>query len=377
MRRVSVLHVMNNFDESSISRIVMRLIENLGSGDISWHIGAVTNLGHMQGAFEERGCRVADFAANGAGGPRRSIRSYVREHGIDIVHTHTPRTIVDGTLALRGPPGVKHVATKHLLYAPSDRRWGLAYALIDRLTLYLPDVVVAVSGTMRAQISKQPLINPNRIVLIRNAIPVEGVRLPHERIAERGELGLPADALVLGYAGRIDKVKRIDLLLKAFREVLEQFPRTRLVIAGEGSLTEEMKTLAEALGVSHALAWPGFYEMRKLLAVIDIYIQPSDNEGLSLSILEAMAAQRAIIATSVGAAREVISDGETGILVPPGSSMALADAVLRLLHDPNRRAAISQAARVRVESEFELGKMVEGYAAVYSNLADAAAAGRV
>jgi glycosyltransferase involved in cell wall biosynthesis len=374
MRQLSVLHLMNSFVDLSISRIVLRLVENLGSRDTSWHVGAVTSLGDMQGVFERLECRVVDFAGDGAGSPRRSIRSYVREQRIDVVHTHTPRTIIDASLALRGVPRVKHVATKHLLNAPGDRRWGLAYTLLDRLTLYLPDLVIPVSSTMRDQIMSQPFLDRRKVVLIRNAIPIEHFRRPDERAVGRSELGLPADAIVLGYAGRIDKVKRIDLLLKAFREVLAKRPDARLVIVGEGSLKAEMEALAGTLGVSHAVRWPGFHRnMPRLLAAIDVYVQSSVNEGLSLSILEAMAAEKAVVATSVGGAKEVIDDGETGFLVPPGSPAAIAAAIMSLLDDPDRRAAISRAAKAHVEAEFDLGKMVDEYRAVYESVAGAGA----
>jgi glycosyltransferase involved in cell wall biosynthesis len=370
MRRLSVLHVMNSFVDSSISRIVLRLVESLGSHDTSWHVGAVTSAGDMQAAFETLGCGVIDFAGNGAGSPRGSIRSYVHEHDIDIVHTHTPRTILDVSLALRGVSSVKHLATKHLLNAPGDRRWGLAYTLWDRLTLYLPDVLIPVSSTMCNQITSQPLIDRSKVVLVRNAIPIEDFCRPDECTAGRNELGLPADAKVLGYAGRIDKVKRVDLLLKAFAEVLAKLPQVRLVIAGAGSLKAEMEAFAETLGISHAVRWAGFYpNMPRLLAAIDVYIQSSVNEGLSLSILEAMAAEKAVVATSVGGAKEIIADGETGILVPAGSSAAIAAAVLSLLDDPARRAAISRAARAHVESAYGLAKMAEEYGALYARIA--------
>jgi glycosyltransferase involved in cell wall biosynthesis len=369
MRQLSVLHIMNSFVDSSISRIVLQLIENLGSDNTSWHVGAVTRPGDLREAFAGLGCWVIDFAGNSARSPSRSIRNYVREHGVDVVHTHTPRTILDASLALRGVPRAKHVATKHLLNAPRDRRWGLAYTLWDRLTLYLPDVVIPVSSTMRDQITAQPLVDKSKVVLIRNAIPVDDFLRPNERTAGRDELGLPADASVLGYAGRIDKVKRIDLLLEAFREVRVRLPGARLVIAGEGSLKTEMKALGDTLGVSHAVTWLGFRNMPRLLAAIDVYVQSSVNEGLSLSILEAMAAEKAVVATDVGGAKEVIADGETGILVPPGSSSAIAAAVVGLFDDPDARLAISRAARTHVESKFGLGKMVDEYGAVYASIA--------
>jgi glycosyltransferase involved in cell wall biosynthesis len=371
VHRLNVLHVINSFVDLSISRIILRLIDNLGSRTISWHVGAVSSPGDMQSAFERLGCRVIDFTDTGTASPRRSIRRYIREHNVDIVHTHTPRTIVDVSLALLGIDHVTHVATKHLLNAPGDRRWGVAYALLDRLTLYPPDVLVPVSSTMRDQIISQPFIDQGKVVLIRNAIPIENSRRPDDRAEARSEFGLAADASVLGYAGRIDKVKRIDLLLKAFKQVYEERSQARLVIAGEGGLRAEMEALAAALGISHAVRWLGFQRnMPRLLAGIDVYVQSSVNEGLSLSILEAMAAEKAVVATNVGAAKEVIADGETGLLVSPGSATAIAAAVIELLGDPERRAAISRAARAHVESEFDLGKMVEKYAAVYARLAE-------
>jgi glycosyltransferase involved in cell wall biosynthesis len=369
VRRLNVLHVMNSFVDLSISRIVLRLIDNLGSRTISWHVGAVSSPGDMQSAFERLGCRVIDFTDTGTANPRRSIRRYIREHNIDIVHTHTPRTIVDVSLALLGIDQVTHVATKHLLNAPGDRRWGVAYTLLDRLTLYAPDLLVPVSSTMRDQILSQPFIDRGKVVLIRNAIPIAEFRRPDERAAARSEFGLRADASVLGYAGRIDRVKRIDLLLKAFKGVLVQRPEARLVIVGEGSLKPKMEALADALGVSEAVTWPGFHSnMPRLLAAIDVYVQSSVNEGLSLSILEAMAAERAVVATSVGAASEIIADGETGLLVRPGSSSAIAAAVIALLDDPDKRAAIARAARARVEAAFDLRRMVDQYGAVYASV---------
>jgi glycosyltransferase involved in cell wall biosynthesis len=363
---------MNSFEDASISRIVLRLVENIASHGISWHVGALTGGGEMQSAFEGLDCRVAGFGANGTESPSRSIRSYVRAHGIDVVHTHTPRTIVATAFALRGLSGVHHVATKHTLYAPGDRRWGLAYWLIDRVSLYLPDVVVPVSRAMFNQISSHPLIDQQKIVLIRNAIAVDAFRQSYSRAEAREALGLPADAFVLAHAGRIERVKRIDVLLVALPELLMQLPQTRLVIAGEGSLKERLQMLAQDLGVAHAVTWAGFRrDMPRLLAAIDIYVQSSINEGLPLSILEAMAAGKAVVATRVGGSNEVIVDGETGILVPPESPSAISEAVLWLLAHPERRAELAWAARESVEAEFGLGRMLEGYGALYQSVVSA------
>ena len=137
-----------------------------------------------------------------------------------------------------------------------------------------------------------------------------------------------------------------------------------------------MEALAQALGVSHAVSWPGFQrDMPGLLAGIDVYVQPSVNEGLSLSILEAMAAEKAVVATRVGGTGEVIVDGKTGVLVPPGSSAALAAAILRLLADPDQRRAISRAGRAHVESTFGLQTMTDGRRALRGALRRGVGAG--
>lgn len=372
MRPLSVLHVMNSFVDSSISRIALRLIQSLGAGDTAWHVGAVTSLGGVEEDFARLGCPVIDFAEASGGSPRRLLRGYVLEHDIDIVHTHTLRTILDVSFALRGLPRVAHMATKHQLHAPGDRSWGIAYSVLDRCTLYLPDLVIPVSNRMRDAITSQPFIDRSKVVLVRNAIPVEDFHRPQERLASRLELGVDPDAPVLGCAGRIEKVKRIDLLLKAFCEVLKQRADARLVIAGEGGLKAEMEALAARLGVSHAVRWPGFCPtMPRLLSAIDIYVQSSDNEGMPLGILEAMAAEKAVVATSVGGTGEAIAHGETGVLVRPGSSRAIAAAILRLLDDPEQRATMSQAARVHVTAAFGLGRMAAEYGAIYAHLADA------
>ena len=108
--------------------------------------------------------------------------------------------------------------------------------------------------------------------------------------------------------------------------------------------------------------------MPRLLAAVDIYVQPSVNEGLSLSILEAMAAGKAVIATDVGGAQEVLTDRETGLLIPPGSSSAIATAILDLLDRPKQQTQLAQSARDPVVHEFGVRRMVEGYRNVYEDL---------
>lgn len=371
MTGVGILHLGNEVQASGICRIIQHLVRCLGQENYSWHIGGLRGVGDVQGEFSRLGMQVVDFSdlQDGSMSLTGRIRKYALANQISIIHTHSPRTRLAAARALMGIRSIRHLATEHLLYEPRDRRWGLMYALIDRLTLYLPDHTVTVSKEMQHRVVALPGLSTKRVTAIRNAIDCEYYYLPAQREPCRWEFGLTEDSPVIGYTGRIVKQKRLDLLLEAFSHVLLRYPKARLLVVGEGELMPELKAFAESVNVSHAVIWTGFrQDIPSLLAAMDLYIQPSANEGLPLSILEAMSAGKAVIATDVGAAQEVLTHQKSGILIPPGSAPAIENAILDLLNRPDKRAALSQAAREHVIQEFGVQRMVEAYRCVYEIL---------
>jgi glycosyltransferase involved in cell wall biosynthesis len=371
MPEIAILHLMNAVGDSSIGRIVQRLVRYSDDQRYSWHVGGLRKP-DTRLEFGDVGAQVVDFSdrTNGSTNLGGRIREYVANHQVKIVHTHSPLTTLKVAGALAGARETLHLATVHLLYAPGDRRWGLVYALLQRFTLYLPDHLVPVSRRMGRQIAAYPGMKASRVTAIQNAIDCESFYLPDQRDDCRSEFGLAPESLVIGYMGRIEKMKRLDLLLHAFVPVLARHPQARLMIIGEGKLNTELDAIAARLGVSHAVIWTGFrQDIARLLAAMDVYVQPSTNEGLSLSILEAMAAGKPVIATDVGAAREVITDRQTGILVRSGSTSAISAAIMELLNHPQKRSALAQAGRNRVVRQFGVQQMVDGYLRVYNALA--------
>jgi glycosyltransferase involved in cell wall biosynthesis len=369
--QISILHLGNVVADSSSGRIVQRLVAHLGGKYYTWHIGGVCGLGDLQEEFIRLGAQVVDFSdrQNGSRYLARRIHAYVSAHKVKIVHTHTPRARLAAAMALVDEPRTTHLATEHLLYAPRDRRLGLIYTLLDRLALYPADHIVAVSQRMRRQLVALPGLSTRRVTAIQNAIDCEYFFAPEQRESCRSEFGLTPECQVIGYAGRIDRVKRLDLLIEAFSSVVSHYPQARLMIIGEGGQRPMLETLVASLGISHELIWTGFrQDMPRLLAALDVYVQPSINEGLSLSILEAMAAGKAVIATDVGGAQEVLAHQKTGILIPPESSPAIEAALIYLLNHPEKHAALAQAARDHVVQEFSVQRMVEGYRRVYETL---------
>jgi len=357
---------MNSFVDSSISRIVMRLVENIDMKDVCWHVGVLGAPEDVKNDFARLGVRVADFSGSSS---TQSIRDYIQANQIDIVHTHTPRTIFAANLALRGNSGVKHLATKHLLTKADDRKWGILFFLMDRLSLYFPDKLIPVSQTMRGQILSQPGIKADRVAMVRNAIPCEQFYAPQERESCREEFGIPLNAIALGYTGRIQKVKRVDILLDAFAQVAGLYPDLRLVLAGDGEDKPQLEAYAQSLGIPNKVIWTGFRrDVPRILAAIDIYVQTSSNEGLSLSILEAMAAGKPVIATDAGGNSEVIRDEISGLLMQTTSVTEVVRTVSKLLDYPDLRNRLATTGLNLVQNEFSLSSMVKGYQALYEEV---------
>ena len=367
-----ILHVVNSFYDSSITRIVRNLVRYLGQQDFTWHVGGLHGMGDMQDEFRRLGAKVVVFAGSESDSAltKRNIRAYVEENRIDIVHTHTPRTLLMTRLALGRKPRQLHVATKHILNSIGDRRWGTFFSLLDRLLLYSPDHLVAVSGKVFRGITACPGISSKQVSLIRNAVDSTHCHVPEQRDSCRAEFSLTPEQILIGTSGRLEKVKRYDLLLQGFSVVNASFPQTRLMIAGDGTLRNELEKYADELGIAHAVIWTGFRkDVPRLLAAMDMYIMSSVNEGLSLSILEAMAAGKPVIITDVGGARELVENGTTGLLIPPGSADVIAEKILELLANPAKMSDLAQAGRDYVLLEFGIQRMMQSYGNLYQALA--------
>jgi len=373
---ISVLHVLNSYADSSIARIVERIIRLADPFAFEWHVCAVKEFGDFDGEFRKHGIPVEHFAStpDKSDPPWKKVRDYSIQHDIQIIHSHTPRTILDvwrGQMTFPRGRGQRpyHVATKHLLTKPGDRKHGQLLSILDRLSLFLPDRLVPVSQAMARIILGIPGISATKVNPIPNAIPCGEYYQPESRESMREELGLDPSTIAIGFTGRLEKVKNLDLLLTAFRNIHLHWPDTRLVIAGEGDLMDALQKQSADLGLMNDVLWMGFYkDIPRLLSAMDLYIQPSINEGLSLSILEAMAAELPVISTKVDSATEIITDGANGMLIPPSSTRCMEDALRSLIENPEKRSRLANAGRKTVLENYDLPIMVDHYCQLYQNL---------
>jgi len=280
----------------------------------------------------------------------------------DIVHVHRTWPLGDRFASLAAKrAGVRRVvATEHV-------RWescGLRDRSTKRIVARFDDRIVAVSGPVRESLVRYWKIDPGRITIIRNGIPIGERR---EEGEEGGEDPFPPWARVrIGAIGRLETQKGFDLLLDAFARLRQERPEAALLIVGEGSVRGELEEAARRLAFGEAVRFAGAVpDAGPFLRRFDLFVLPSRWEGFPLTILEAMAAGVPIVATAVDGSVEAIRHGTDGLLVPPEDAEALAKAMREALSDPAASRQRAEAARKRAKTEFSFERMLEAYRRVY------------
>jgi glycosyltransferase involved in cell wall biosynthesis len=362
-----ILHVMHDFHDNSMTRIVTQIVQHLSPKGYEFHTGAVTDSPQRREELREQGATTVEFFQHKS--VPDAIRAYVQEHKIDLVHSHSPRTAIHTSFALRRLSHIPHAQTRHLLATPQSRRMGILYTAVDRASLFMSDLVVPVSKTMGEQIRGVPGIDSRKVEPIQNGVDTQHFFVPEVREEVRQELGIAQGETVLIFTGRLEVMKRIDILLSALAGQLAQFPNTRLLLLGEGTMKDKLMVQAQQSGIAERVHWLGFRrDVPRLLAAADVYVQSSNNEGLSLSILEAMAAGKTIISTDVGAAREVLQHGDTALIVPADDAAGFSEALRDVLANPQKAATLARNARRIVNEQFSVEKMASAYGDVYRRL---------
>jgi len=236
---------------------------------------------------------------------------------------------------------------------------------LNRITSVLTDRVVCVSQQVADFIVQEVGISRHKTLVVPNGIDVRNFEhLPTKQQA-RAMLGLSFDRILIGTVARLDRVKRLDVLLQAMRSLRD----VHIVIVGDGPERVRLEAMSARLGLASHIHFVGQQDdVRTWLAAMDVFVLSSDWEGMSNAVLEAMAAELPVVATTVGGTPEVVVDGMTGLLVPPRDPQALAQAIHALLVDPERRNKMGQAGRDRVRHHFTVERMVEKTESLYEQL---------
>jgi len=275
---------------------------------------------------------------------------WMRAQDVSVVHTHMHHAAFWGRLAglAAGVPVL--VTTEH-----GKELWkGPARVAIDRRLSRYTACHIAVSQEGLEQRIRREHVDRSRIELIPNGVPLLDMnRFAEMRRQARAKLGLAEHIPVIGSVGRYIEAKGYGFLVTAVAKVLQRFPEARWLAVGDGELHGAMRAAASECGIGGAVIWAGRRDdVPDLLTAMDVWVMSSIREGLPVALLEAMAAARPIVATNVGGIPDAVHHGEAGLLVPPASPEALADAICQVLEDPAAAGKLSFAARRRAEQEY-------------------------
>jgi sugar transferase (PEP-CTERM/EpsH1 system associated) len=343
-----------------------KLVNGLHGGDVEGGICSFSPVGD----FRERlapGVPLFEFNRRDGNDPRlvaQLVRLLQRERP-HIVHTHAWGTLCEGYIAARLARVPRIVHGEH--GTMETRRWNVP---IQRFVWRRIDKVLSVSERLADRMAREVGFPRTRIETIRNGVDLSRWAMG-DRAAGRRRLRAGASELIVLAVGRLVPVKNHANLVAAVAQARADGVPCRLLIAGDGQLKASLEDQAASLGIAAAVDLLGSrQDLPDLLAAADIFVLSSDSEGMSNTIIEAMAAGRPVLATDVGGNPELVVPNETGLLVEAGKPAALAQGIKALAADAAAREAMGAAGRRRAEREFSLSRMRDEYRAMYLSVAE-------
>jgi len=299
------------------------------------------------------------------------IKKFLKTEKIDIIHSHGYKSNLYAVAASVGNT-VSLVATCHN-WLGDDRKMKL-YARLDKSFLNRFDKVVAVSDSVGKEILEHNIPSA-KVLIIPNGIDLDRFNSGKRSDTLRREFGIDPECTIIGTVGRLSEEKGHSHLLHAAEKVLRTYPNVVFLIVGDGPLRQELEKkasqLAQGKSVNPFLFTGVRDDMERIYSLMDIFVLPSLTEGLPMVLLEAMAAQKPVVATKVGAVPGVIDDGHSGLLIPPGDVESLSGAIIDLLKDPHRAQHLAQNGYKRVRDHFSSKRMAEQYVEVYKDVLNA------
>jgi glycosyltransferase involved in cell wall biosynthesis len=300
----------------------------------------------------------------------------IRRERPHILHTHTAKAGAIGRLAamLAGdarPPIVVHTFHGHVLRGYFNPLRSEGFRLLERWLARMSTALVAVSPEVRDDLVRLRIAPAKKFAVIRLGIELEDRVAPDAdgRAETRRLLGIPSERFVVGWIGRMTSVKRTEDVLLAFRHLRDGGVDASLCLVGDGPQRAAVERRAHELGVMRRTLFLGFQEeVAPYYAAFDALVLPSLNEGTPVSVIEALAAGRPVVATRVGGVPDVVRDGEDGFLVEPGAVQDIAERLSRLARNPALLERMADAGRRNVLPRYAVDRLVADVDRLYRSL---------
>lgn len=288
------------------------------------------------------------------------MRDFIREHDIQILHTHGYKTDMAGWFAVRGT-GCRIITTPHgWTERPDIKLW--CYEMLDRMLLPFLDAVVPLSDELHRQLRMIPGIK-GKLHLVRNGVDISEIDAVHGTSPEMAAWKTDG-AFIIGYIGRLIPGKGLDALIHAV--VRHGGDDWRVALIGEGEQAAELRDLARSMGIKEKVAFFGYREDRlEFLKGFDLFVLPSRSEGVPRCLMEAMAARVPVVASDIPGCRYLVEHGRTGLLFPADDPARLAEAIGRVSREPSLGTSLAGAAREFLEEKFSAQRMAREYESLY------------
>ncbi len=370
-----IMHVVPSLQVGGLENGVVNLVNRMDRERFRHDVVCIGQAGPMASRIEQTGVSVHEIG-KGQGsdyGLALKLAQVIRQRRPDIVHTRNWGA-VDGILAARmaGVPVVIHGEHGREAGDPEgrNRRRNAARRLLGRWV----DRFVVVSGDLAHWLAEEAGVPAGKVVRIKNGVDTEKFHPASDKSVLREKLGIPREGFVVGAVGRLDAVKDYGTLIRAAGRAGDGM---LLMIVGSGPCREELEQAAGAEGLGERMRFLGERaDVPAVLGAMDVFVLPSIAEGMSNTILEAMACGLPVVATRVGGNPELVEEEVTGVLVPPGDPEKLAAAIQTYRNDPSLSRAHGEAGREKAVSSFSLSRMVGEYEALYEGAVSRAGIGR-
>ena len=367
--RIRVLHLLISLEPGGLENGVVNVINRLDRTRFESSVCCLKRAGEFARRIEDPAVVVHELGWRGGNDPRLAWRlaSLLRRTRPHVVHTRNAEPFFYGFA------GAKLARVPALVHSEHGRSFDdrPARFAVQRWMSRHTDAIFAVSGQLKADLVRHVGLPAAAVEVLHNGVDLSRFRVAghapeRSREATRHEWGVADGALVVGSVGRLAAVKNYGLLLRA---VAASGLDVHVVLAGEGPERAALAALANSLGIAARVHLLGHCnDVDRVLGAFDVFVLPSFSEGMSNTLLEAMAAGLPPIASDVGGNGEIVRDGLDGRLFPNDDESGLAACLAALCHDDAQRARLGAAARERVQSAFDIRHMVERYEQLYERV---------
>ncbi len=365
--KINVVHLVEELGIGGLEKVLVTIALNLNKEKYNVSVWCVNKGGFFADKLAEEGIDVKILNISTSRNPIAIYRLYklLKHYKIDIIHTHAYSAGTVGRISAflaRVPVIISHNHSVHNYY-------NKYYHLVEWALSLITDRIICVSDIVNKFANETQGINAERLMTIYNG--TNDIYPVHRNVTIKlkEELGVPPEHTVIGTITHMEEHKGVLYLIQTASYLLKSRKDLIFLLVGDGAQEKELRKLSANLNIEKNVLFTGERsDIPEILSLIDIFILPSLREGLGLSILEAMASGRPVIATNVGGIPEVVTDGVSGILVPPKNPEALQDAMVELLDDKEKQETMGFNGKRIYSERFNFRTMVDKIEELYDLL---------